>query len=401
MILDIAVTALLASSALAAPSKPAKGFVTTSGTKFKLDGKDFYFAGSNAYYFPFNNNQADVELGLTAAKKAGLNVFRTWGFNDKNVTYVPEGLPQYGGEGAGGTEVIFQRWANGKSTIDVSAFDKVVNAATKTGIKLVVALTNNWADYGGMDVYTVNLGGKYHDDFYRLPEIKKAFKRYVKAVVTRYKDNPTIFAWELANEARCGADGVRNLPRSENCTPDLITAWYDEMSTYIKSLDKNHLVTTGSEGGFNIESDDWAYNGADGSDFDAELKLKNIDFGTFHSYPDWWSKTVDWTVQWIKDHGKSMRAIKKPVVHEEYGWLTPEARLQYLNRTENATRVEVLSLWQKTSLQEKISDMYWQYGFSNYSYGRNHDDGFTIYLDDPEAKQLIYEHAAVVNRLNK
>lgn len=101
---------------------------------------------------------------MTAAKKAGLNVFRTWGFNDKNITYVPEGLPQYGGEGAGGTEVIFQRWANGKSTIDVSAFDKVVNAATKTGIKLVVALTNNWADYGGMDVYTVNLGGKYHDD---------------------------------------------------------------------------------------------------------------------------------------------------------------------------------------------------------------------------------------------
>jgi mannan endo-1,4-beta-mannosidase len=101
---------------------------------------------------------------LTAAKKAGLNVFRTWGFNDKNVTYIPEGLPQYGGEGAGGTEVIFQRWVNGKPTIDIEAFDKVVNAARKTGIKLIVALTNNWADYGGMDVYTVNLGGRYHDD---------------------------------------------------------------------------------------------------------------------------------------------------------------------------------------------------------------------------------------------
>lgn len=101
---------------------------------------------------------------MTAAKDAGLNVFRTWGFNDKNVTYIPEGLPQYGGEGAGGTEVVFQRWANGESTINVQAFDKVVNAASKVGIKLIIALTNNWADYGGMDVYTVNLGGQYHDD---------------------------------------------------------------------------------------------------------------------------------------------------------------------------------------------------------------------------------------------
>jgi len=67
---------------------------------------------------------------------------------------------------------------------------------------------------------------------------------------------------------------------------------------------------------------------------------------------------------------------------DNIGWLTPEARLEYLNHTEMATRVEVLSLWQRTSLQEKISDMFWQYGFSNYSYGRNHNDGFTIYLDE-------------------
>lgn len=50
---DIAITALLASGATAAAVR--KGFVTTKGTAFKLDGKDFHFAGSNAYYFPFND----------------------------------------------------------------------------------------------------------------------------------------------------------------------------------------------------------------------------------------------------------------------------------------------------------------------------------------------------------
>ncbi|KAF2843505.1 glycoside hydrolase family 5 protein [Patellaria atrata CBS 101060] len=393
---------LLASTAAAAPRRRVpRGFVTTEGTKFLLDGRDFYFAGSNAYYFPFQNNQSDVEVGLRAAKAAGLKVFRTWGFNDKNRTYIPGGLPQYGGEGAGDTEIVFQWFeANGTQTINLAPFDKVVNAATKVGIKLVVALTNNWADYGGMDVYTVNLGGKYHDDFYRLPQIKKAYKKYVKAIVSRYKNSPAIMAWELGNEPRCGADGTRNLPRSDNCTPDVLTSWVDEMSTYIKSLDKDHLVTTGGEGGFNIQSDDGFYNGWDGGDFDAELALPNIDFGTFHSYPDWWTKTVAWTDQWIKDHAKSMRKVGKPVVHEEYGWLTPDKRLEYLNRVENTTRLEALSLWQKTSLKEKISDQYWQYGYNGYSYGRNHDDGFTIFLDSPEAKQLIYQHAKDVDRLN-
>ena len=128
-------------------------------------------------------------------------------------------------------------------------------------------------------------------------------------------------AWELANEPRCAADAVRNLTESGDCSPELLEGWIDEMSTYIKSLDPNHLVTWGGEGDFNRESDDWAYNGTNGGDFDAELALKNIDFGTFHSYPDWWSKTVDWTDQWIRDHAESMRKGGKPVVHEEYGML--------------------------------------------------------------------------------
>jgi mannan endo-1,4-beta-mannosidase len=89
------------------------------------------------------------------------------------------------------------------------------------------------------------------------------------------------------------------------------------------------------------------------------------------------------------------------VVHEEYGWLTDDKRQEYLSKTSNVTRLEAIGLWQATSLKEKMPDMYWQFGYSGFSYGRNHDDGFTMYLDDAEAKQLVYEHAKKVNALNK
>ncbi|PSK38122.1 hypothetical protein B9Z65_1313 [Elsinoe australis] len=389
---------LLLGGTIASPVKRAApaGFVTTTGGKFQLDGADFYFAGSNGYFFPFLG-EADVQAGFKAAADAGLKVMRTWGYNDRNATYNSGGLPQYGNNP---NDPAFQTWENGKATIDVSPLDKVVKAATDNNVKLLIAFTNNWADYGGMDVYTLNLGGQYHDDFYTKPEIKDAYKAYVTQVVNRYKDSPAVFAWELANEPRCGADGTRNLPRSPaGCTAETITSWMSEMAAFVKSLDPNHLVTTGSEGAFNIQGNaDGFYNGYDGGDFDAELADPNVDFNTFHSYPDWWSKTVDWTSQWIRDHAASGRKLNKPVVHEEYGWLSPAGRQQNGKPAVPETRLEVLGAWQAIQVEEKMPDMYWQFG-TNFSYGRNHDDGFTIYLDEPDAQPLVFEHAKTMAAL--
>lgn len=118
-------------------------------------------------------------------------------------------MPQYGGEGAGATEIVFQRFANGTSTINVEPFDKVVDAATKAGIKLIVALTNNWADYGGMDVYTVNLGGKYHDD--------------VSRFLYGNDGHPTDFYSSTVS------------PRSRNITSDTSRKWSRDTRTLLQS----------------------------------------------------------------------------------------------------------------------------------------------------------------------
>lgn len=79
--------------------------------------------------------------------------------------------------------------------------------------------------------------------------------------------------------------------------------------------------------------------------------------------------------------------------------MTPEVREQNGIPASNATRLEVEGGWQKIMLEEGMSDMFWQFGFSGYSYGRNHNDGFTIYLDDEEAQTLVYDHAEAMNNL--
>lgn len=63
--------AALAAAVSAAPSSsPDKsGFVTTDGTKFSVDGKNFFFAGSNAYYLPFDNvSSSPVVYHIRSAK---------------------------------------------------------------------------------------------------------------------------------------------------------------------------------------------------------------------------------------------------------------------------------------------------------------------------------------------
>lgn len=254
-----------------------------------------------------------------------------------------------------------------------------------------------------MDVYTVNLGGRYHDDFYTLPHIRTAFKAYITQFVTRYTSSPAIFAWELANEPRCGADAVRNLPRSGNCTSATLTDWIVDIAGHIRSLDPHHLITWGGEGEFNHGADaPNRYGGANGGDFDHEIVLPNIDFGVFHSYPDWWGKTAEWTDQWIRDHAEAGRKAGRPVVHEEYGWMTEKARREQLpTRQVNGSRLEVMGRWQRIMVEERMAgSMYWQFGWGGHSYGRNHDDGFTVYLEDEEAKVLVLEHAKEMKALN-
>ena len=90
-----------------------------------------------------------------------------------------------------------------------------------------------------------------------------------------YKTSTAVFAWELANEPRCNG-----------CATSVITNWATTISAHIKSLDSNHLVTLGDEGFMNGGGDgSYPYTTAEGVDFVANLKIPDLDYGTFHLYP--------------------------------------------------------------------------------------------------------------------
>ncbi|TFY74778.1 hypothetical protein EWM64_g9234 [Hericium alpestre] len=147
------------------------GFVKVSGQKFTLGGSEYIVAGTNAYWLAQQSN-ADIDKAFDDIVAAGLTTVRTWGFND--VTAVQN----YG--------AYYQLWSNGKATLNtgpngLDRFDYVVQSAKSHGVRLIVTLTNNWSDYGGMDVYVSQLNsGGTHDTFYTNAKVISAYENYIQ-----------------------------------------------------------------------------------------------------------------------------------------------------------------------------------------------------------------------------
>lgn len=207
--------------------------------------------------------------------------------------------------------------------------------AGELGLKLVIPLVNNWRDFGGMDQYVrwreTQLGSDarsfYHSDFYTDPVIRQWYKDWIEHLLNRvntitgvqYKDDPAIMTWELANEPRCKGSGV--YPPSPECTTQTLIDWADEISAFIKSIDRNHLVSVGDEGFYcEQDGDHWTTNCGEGADTVAFTRLPHIDVMSFHLYPDAWGTDHEWSKDWIRRHLKDAWKLRKPAMLGEYGW---------------------------------------------------------------------------------
>jgi len=155
--------------------------------------------------------------------------------------------------------------------------------------------------------------------------------KWVRLVVTRtntetgvaYNQDPTILAWELINEPHTD-DGFES---ELGLTPgSIVCSWVSEMSAYIKSLDGNHLISTGEEGyRADLTSDSsthsWMNNGIKGGDFVCNTCRTGITLATVHLCADAWgftSSDYEWLGEnFLADRRRAALACGKPSIVEE------------------------------------------------------------------------------------
>ncbi|MEO3809857.1 cellulase family glycosylhydrolase [Sphaerisporangium sp. B11E5] len=373
---------LLAAPGAAGAHTGGDGFVTRHGAGLMLDGKPFRFAGTNNYYLGYRS-AAMVDDVFARARAADLRVLRIWGFLDignqdgsNSVHHIENG-------------VYFQYWDGTRPAYNDGAtglehLDYVLKKAKESGVKLVVPFVNNWADFGGIDQYVRWAGGAYHDEFYTDARIRGWYKDWISHLLNRrntltgvlYKDDPTVMAWELGNEPRCKGSGV--YPTSSTCTPAVLTAWADEMSRHVKSVDRRHLVAVGDEGFYCVPgAADWTENCNEGVDTVAFARLPTIDYMSMHLYPDGWGKDAAWGTEWIRRHNADARRVGKPVVLGEFGF------------RDKTIRNPVYQQWLDAVVRGTDGFMYWMLAGTQDDGTLYPDyDGFTVYCPSPVCRTM-------------
>jgi uncharacterized protein (TIGR03437 family) len=371
-----------------------RGFAGVSGAHFTLNDQPFYFAGANNYYLIYKS-EFMINSVLDMALAMGLKVVRSWASVDRGSLdgSVPDVDPPGAKEG-----VYFHYWdpSRGAPAFNdgpdgLQRLDLVVHAAGQRGLKLILPLVNNWQPFGGIDQYVTWYRLHSHHEFYTHPDTRDAYKNWALHLLNRrnvysgalYKDDPTIFAWELANEPRCQGS-IEGL-NARGCGPEVLIDWVREMSAFLEQHDSRHMVTVGDEGFFRrTGSDDWLSNGSQGVDFDAFLRTPSIDFGTVHLYPDTWDKDAAWGTQWIEEHIAAGVEADKPVIIEEYGW------------KEKTTRDGVFRAWlNAVERRGGAADLIWMLGAQQDDGSLYPDyDHYTIY--GSAGAPAVAAHAAVM-----
>ena len=297
-------------------------FVTRSGSQLMLNGHPFRFAGANMHWLPLDNyinytSQFRINDGFDAAKEMGLTVVRSHNL----------------GISVGCSNCIEPSPGVFNETALVHD-DYVIKAAREHGIRLIIPLTDNWHfGEGGKHTFTDWRGISDENQFYFNPQVISDFETYIRTLLNHantytgiaYKDDPTIMAWETGNEL------------------DPPTNWTQTISTYIQSIDHNHLVLDGRSG---IDPN--------------AASLTNVDIVSNHYYPK--------SISQLKKDANSAKKAGKAFVVGEFDWNDAnggDPLSDFLSTIESDSAVS--------------GDMFWELWSHADQYGYLYGDQYTLH----------------------
>ena len=397
-------------------SNPANDrFVTASRGKFMLAGHPYYFMGAN--FWQGMNLGVDGPTGNRDLLNQELDHLQQLGVTNLRLMAASEGP---------NTEPyrMVPALMDSPGVYNESVFDGLDYLLHQMGLrnmKAVLVLNNYWQWSGGMAQYVswhekspIPYPGDYGTfmsyaaRFYACEECQAWYRNHIQAVINRtntitgqkYRDDPVIFSWELANEPR-------RYPID----------WINDTAGFIKSLDPNHMVTTGSEGSPPGER----------MNFIQTHQGSGIDYATLHIWPGNWGwynparpatyeSGEKLSIQYFQTHAVEAVSLGKPLVLEEFGlardWeplhdiYSPNSPTTYRDRFYTAMFGQVASA---ISLGETLAGAnFWAWsGTARPGYPWIGDPPhetpgwYSVYSSDNTTLSIIAEYAEKMNELSK
>jgi mannan endo-1,4-beta-mannosidase len=256
----VLVSGLLVAGCGASDVPEVRPFVRVEGIDFTKGGRPYHFLGTNMWYGC--NLAALAEGGDRERLLRELDLLRDLGVDNLRVLGASEGLGQH--------NTVWPPLQPEPGRYDqrlLDGLDFLLAEMAKRDMVAVVYLNNYWVWSGGMAQYVSWFEGEpvpnpflenyswsefmqFSARFYAHPRANEAYRSYIETLIDRennytglrYRDDPTIMAWQLANEPRPGEGepGKRDF--------GAFTRWVGASAAYIRSLDPNHLISTGNEG---------------------------------------------------------------------------------------------------------------------------------------------------------
>ena len=306
-------------------------FVKVVDGHFQRNGKPYYYVGTNFWYGAILGSEG--RGGNRELLCQELDDMKAMGIDNLRILV--------GSDGEEGVltkvEPTLQKAPGVYNDTILAGLDYLLMEMGKRDMVAVLYLNNSWEWSGGYGFYLEHAGEgvapRPNEDGYPAfmnfmrkyatsEKAHKLFYDYVRFIISRtnrytnvaYVDDPAIMSWQIGNEPR--AFGKEELQPFTN--------WLKEASALIRSLDKNHLISIGTEGAWGCEGDYETYEKISSD--------PNIDYCNIHIWPyNWsWAKpdrliedlpaACDSTKQYIDRHIDICDRLNKPLVMEEFGY---------------------------------------------------------------------------------